>query len=275
MFGVLIIDDEEIIREGLIKTIPWEAMSCQVVGEAADGDEGLALIESLKPDIVFTDIRMPGIDGLTMISKIRERKKDCMIIIITGHRNFEYAQEAVRLGAFRFLLKPVKTEDILAAIQQAIENVKMKRSAEEELHLMRKKVREYYGLHEPPAHTGEQSGDISGSSSYLVHMALAYMRENYARNIDLKTLSDKLFVSTWHLSKLLRKETGSTFVDLLNSIRVEEAKKLLSNPAYKIYAVAEAVGFADVPYFTKLFKKLTGMTPMEYKNRFSRSVKEL
>lgn len=266
MFKVLLIDDEEIIREGLNKTIPWDKMSCRVVGEAADGDEGLALVESLKPDIVLTDIRMSGIDGLEMISKIRERKNDCIIIILTGYRHFEYAQEAVRLGAFRFFLKPVKTEELLSSIQQATEIMKKKLSSEEELKLMRKKVREFFGLRETPASFQSQSGSSSGNSSYIVHTALAYMRENYARNIDLKALSDRLFVSTWHLSKLLKKETGSNFVDLLNSIRVEEAKKMLSTPGYKVYEIAEAVGFADVPYFTKLFKKLTGMTPIEYKN---------
>lgn len=267
MFKILIIDDEEIIREGLIKTIQWEEVSCVVVGEAEDGDEGMCLIDSLKPDIVLTDIRMPGIDGLTMISKIRERKHDCKIIILTGYREFEYAQEAVHLGAFRFLLKPVRTEELLSSIHQAIEEIRYKKSLDEEFSHMRKKVRKYYGINETQLAPEEKSASVD-NTSYIINAVLTYLRDNYSSDIDLKTLAEKLYVSTWHLSKLLKKETGSTFIDLLNTIRIEEAKKQLRNPRYKVYEIAEAVGFSDVPYFTKLFKKLTGITPMEYRNKF-------
>ncbi len=92
------------------------------------------------------------------------------------------------------------------------------------------------------------------------------MKQDYNKELDLKAVSDKLYISTWHLSKLLKKETGSNFIDILNEIRIEESKKLLLSPQLKIYEIAEKVGYADVPYFTKLFKKHTGQTPMEYKN---------
>ena len=269
MFKVLVIDDEEIIREGLIKTLDWNSMNCEVAGEAEDGDEGLKAVESMKPDIVLTDIRMPGIDGLEMISAIRERKHDCKIIIITGFRQFEYAQEAVKLGAFRFLLKPVKTEELIAYIKEAINELKRKRSAEKQYNNMVKKVKSYYGLEASSSSPGQQSeAEPGNSSTYLVNMAVSYMKEHFSEDLDLKTIADELYVSTWHLSKTIKKETGSTFVNILNEIRVEEAKKLLNDPRYKVYEIAEAVGFSDVPYFTRLFKKVTGVTPIDFKNKF-------
>jgi len=84
----VVIDDEYIVREGLKRTIDWESIGCQVIGEAEDGDEGLKVIETKKPDIVITDIRMPGKDGLEMISCMKELKRDCKIIIKTGFRDF-------------------------------------------------------------------------------------------------------------------------------------------------------------------------------------------
>jgi two-component system response regulator YesN len=131
MYKVLIIDDEEIIREGLKTVIDWDSLQCSVIGEAVDGDEGLAMFSSLKPHIVITDIRMPGLNGLEMISKLKEHKHECKIIILSGFRDFEYAKQAVNLGAFRFLLKPTNTKEIISSIEEAIIELKKVKSTEE------------------------------------------------------------------------------------------------------------------------------------------------
>lgn len=270
MFKVLIIDDEVFIREGLQKAIDWKLINCEVVGEAEDGDEGYNLYQTLKPDIILTDIRMPGMDGLTMISKINTLDSICKIIILTGFRDFEYAQEALRLGAFRLLLKPTKSDEILFAASEAISEIKMIRSKDEALNNYRKKVHEYYGINcltnDKVLADISEKNEKGSSHNFLIAKAINYIKENYYCDIDLKTVADEIYISTWYLSKLLKKETGFTFVDLLNKIRVEEAKKLLSQPQYKVYEIAQTVGFTDVPYFSKLFKKITGLTPLEYKN---------
>ncbi len=269
MVKVMIIDDEEIIREGLKKTIDWESMGCCIAGEAEDGESGLKAALSIKPDLIFTDIRMPGLDGLQMIARLREMKVACKVIILTGFRDFEYAQEAVKQGAYRFLLKPVRTEDLKLAISEAVKEIKSSRSKDEIYCNLEKRVKEYYGLEQTNTESSigsEKSEDASGNPKYLVGKALTYIKANYSSNLNLKTVSDEVYVSTWYLSKLLKKETGDNFINILNQIRVENAKKLLKDPKYKIYEIASAVGFTDVPYFTKTFKKVTGLTPMDYKN---------
>ncbi len=290
MIKVVIIDDEEIIREGLKKIIDWQSMDCEIVGEAEDGEDGLELINSVQPDIVFTDIRMSSKNGLQMISEIKGLKEDCRIIILTGFRDFEYAQQAITLGAFRFLLKPSKVDEISQAVKDAIKEIKRIKAKKEHYRLLVKKAKEYQGFKkyyltddktgaltkykkleeigsEDLQDSNTETNDSSKNSKYLVNRALAYLKANYAKNINLKTLSEELYISTWYLSKLLKKETGSNFIDILNNIRVDEAKKHLSDPRFKIYEIAEVVGFSDVTYFYRLFKKLTGMTPMEYKNK--------
>lgn len=269
MISVMIIDDEEIIREGLKKTIDWESMGCNIVGEAEDGVSGLKAALSIKPDLIFTDIRMPGLDGLQMIARLREMKLLCKVIILTGFRDFEYAQEAVKQGAYRLLLKPVKTEDLKLTISDAVKEIKSARSKNMIINNLEKRIKEYYGLEQSETEnssTKDKAGDISGNTRYLVGKALSYIKANYSRDLSLKTVSDEIYVSTWYLSKLLKKETGDNFINILNQIRVENAKKLLQDPKYKIYEIANTVGFTDVPYFTKTFKKVTGLTPMEYKN---------
>lgn len=263
----MIIDDEEIIREGLIKTVDWPGMGCVVAGEAEDGNFGIQLVKSSDPDIIITDIRMPGLNGLEMISRIRSLKYDCKIIILTGFRDFEYAQEAIRHGAFRFLLKPVKTEELNLAITEAAKEIRKEKSKEEIYTGLEKKVKEYYGLKVPGKEKPDMGDESCNSSKYLVSRALEYMKCNFDKDLSLKAVADEIYVSTWHLSKVLKKETGDNFINILNGIRIEKAKKLLLDPRYKIYEIAGEVGFADVPYFTKIFKKVAGCTPMEYKNK--------
>jgi two-component system, response regulator YesN len=269
MYKILIIDDEYIIREGLRLAIDWTGMDCEIVGEAEDGDEGLKLVQELKPHIIFTDIRMPGISGLEMISLIKKEKQNCKIIILSGFRDFEYAREAIRLGAFRFMVKPSKEDEIIGAVKDAIEEIKKQKINEKVLNNYKSKIAQYYVLENDGAEDEDGDGDAKVKSNYLVKRAIIYMKENYKANISLQIVSDKLYISTWHLSKILKKETGSTFIDLLNSIRIQEAKKLLEEPQYKIYEVCELIGFADVAYFVKLFKKLSGITPTEYRNNLN------
>jgi YesN/AraC family two-component response regulator len=266
MFKVLLIDDEEIVREGLRLTVNWQSLGCGIEAEACDGEEGIKLIKLIKPDIIFTDIRMPGIDGLNMISQIKSLIPECKIIILTGYRDFEYAQEAIRVGAFRFILKPSKTDEITQAITEAVDQLKKSRVSMENLNNISKKIKELYGIKTDDNSITKLDNKDINKSSYLVKKAIDFMKENYKNDISLSKTAEILFISTWHLSKILKKETGSTFVDLLNEIRINEAKKLLIESNCKIYEVSEMVGFEDVSYFTRLFKKLVGLTPMEYKN---------
>lgn len=126
MFKVLIIDDEPIIRKGIRNIVNWANYGCEICGEAGDGLSGKEMIETMRPDIIITDIRMPEVDGLTMISEIKDIVPECEVIILTGYRDFDYAQEAVKLGAFDYLLKPTKIEELNAVISRAVKELKFK-----------------------------------------------------------------------------------------------------------------------------------------------------
>jgi two-component system response regulator YesN len=132
MFKVLIIDDEPIIRKGLKNIINWKNFGCEVVGEAQDGLEGSELIRRLLPDIIITDIKMPEVDGLTMVREIKSVVPNCKIIVLTGHRDFEYVHESLKLGAFDFLLKPSKIEELTAVISRAVKELKFQCDRSEE-----------------------------------------------------------------------------------------------------------------------------------------------
>lgn len=246
MYRVVLIDDESIIVEGLRRVVKWADFSCQVVGTASDGEAGAELIRTLQPQILFTDIRMPGRDGLTMVAGLRSEFPDMQIAVLTGYRDFAYAQEAIRLGVTRFLLKPSKMDEINEALQAMVE--RLDKLPQEEK-------------------TDEQS---QSAGSFLVNQAYSYMREHYAEKLTLQTVADCCYVSQWHLSKLLNRHEGKSFYDILNAIRIQKAKELLTDPKLKIGDISEMVGYADTAHFARTFKKLEGMSANEYRNSLRR-----
>lgn len=126
MLKLLIADDEVIIRRGLKAAVDWEKFSIQVVGEAEDGELALEMAKELRPDILFLDICMPFLNGLDLIRQLEKILPDSLFILITGHDEFTYAQQAVRLGVFDYLLKPVNVKELENVIERASEELKNK-----------------------------------------------------------------------------------------------------------------------------------------------------
>lgn len=241
MYRVLLVDDENIIVEGLRRVIRWADYNCEVVGTACDGEEGTRLIRQLRPHILFTDIRMPGQDGLAMVAALRSEYPDMQVAILTGYREFAYAQEAIRLGVTRFLLKPSKMEEIKEALSVMVER-----------------------LDKQPMQ--EQQNQNDSASSFIVNQALSFMEENYSQKLTLQTVADACYVSQWHLSKLLNRYAEKSFYDILNAIRIRRAKELLADPRLKIGEIGEMVGYMDTAHFARTFKKLEGMSANEFRN---------
>lgn len=251
MYRVVVIDDEPIIVRGLTQMVPWKKYGCEVVASAGDGKEGLEVIRRVRPDILITDIYMPKMGGLDMAAALRSEFPDMEVSILTGYRDFELAREAINIGVTRFLLKPSNMKEL-----------------EEALDAMTKK------LEKRNQTSAEETADTSlpeqEAGSFLVKKALAYMKSNYSQKLTLVDVAEHTFVSQWHLSKLLNRHTGKNFSELLNGIRVEEAKKLLKDPAYRVGDVAGKVGFQDIAHFSRVFKKITGVSANEYRNRLDR-----
>lgn len=248
MYKVMIIDDEPIIVEGLSRSIPWEKWDCQVIATANDGVEGKKLISKYKPHIIFMDICMPEISGLDLIAALKSENDLTEISILTGYRDFDFAQRAIRLGITRFLLKPSNMEELEEAIETMCQNLKRK-------HIYGEDEEKKAKVHEAAA------------NSFIVKNAIAYIQENYEKKVTLSEVAEKTYVSQWHLSKLLNRHTGQSFSEILNNVRIEKAKDLLRDPALRIGDIADEVGFQDMAHFSRVFKKQMGISANEYRNK--------
>lgn len=246
MYRVVLIDDEKIIVDGLTRVIKWADYNCEVVGAAYDAAGGAALIRRLKPHIVFTDIKMPDQDGLTMLAGLKSEFPEMQIAVLTGYRDFNYAQEAIKLGVTRFLLKPSKMDELHEALSA---------------------MKERLNKLPPDAAAGEDEPCLDRhAGSFIVNQATAYIEEHYAQKLTLQEVADKCYVSQWHLSKLINKYTGNTFYELLNNVRIEKAKALLNDPKLKIGDIVDMVGYSDAAHFSRVFKRIVGVSANEYRN---------
>lgn len=254
MYKVVIIDDEPIIVEGLSRMIPWEKYGCKIVDTANDGKEGMEIIRKNRPHIVFTDIAMPDLDGLSMLAGLKSEFPNLEISILTGFRDFDYAQKAIKLGVARFLLKPSNMDEIEEAIETMTGKLKKKNIL---LETPEKKPKE------------ESAKDDNPASNFIVKNAIKYIENNYDQKLTLAEVAEKTYISQWHLSKLLNRVTGQNFSEILNTVRIDKAQELLKDPALRIGDIAEKVGFVDLAHFSRVFKKMKGISANEYRNLIS------
>lgn len=254
MLKVIVIDDEELVRSGIVMETDWNAMDCMVVGEASDGEEGLLAIEKYHPDLVICDIKMPGMTGIEMLKALREKGDDTPVIFLTAYSDFSYAQQAVHLAASEYILKPFedgKLEEAVIRIKNRIQDERKNHNEKTSSNILNDEL---------ITKKGDKSKYVSESISFIV--------KNYSNpNLGIRMVAENVGISEGHLSHVFKSETDYTVNDYITRYRIKAAMKLLESFRYKIYEVAEMVGYKDITYFSTIFKKLTGMNPSDWKGQ--------
>ena len=234
MYKVILADDETWVAIGLRKLIEKSRLPFQVVAEAANGIQALEEVIDKKPDILITDIRMPGMDGLELLRMIRRAGMDVKVIFVSGYAEFEYARKAIRMGAFDYLLKPVEPDALTEALGRARREIE----------------------------AGQQENEEVTSTITCI---VREIQEKYTGNLTLTGLAQKYNISASHLSSQLKEELGMSFSEYIADRRVQLARELLADERLSINEIAERVGYKDYFYFIKVFKKVTGISPSKYR----------
>jgi len=397
MWKVMIADDEPKIRRGLRTTIERIRPDMKVVAEAEDGEVALSLVQKETPDILMIDVRMPFVNGLELIEKINRILTDCIIIVVSGHDEFEYAQRALQLKVFEYVLKPVP-QDVLAGVlkraEEALSASRRQRTyvawahdqLDRNMPLLREQfLRDWVHARLAPLEVAEQavfldmqipgvlamavvrvvdrvvatghseerdrrialyavrsaveeslaefapiwvfldehddvivlarggdvrswpeavsrtearvvpslcsaviiahaavddarhgvsecyeqlSAEVSSKNSHrgLVVLAQRYIDAHFSEStLTLEEVASSSQISPGYLSRLLKLETGFSFVDYLTRVRINKAVQIMGDPAVKVYEVAEAVGYQSQHYFSRAFKRVFGRPPVEYR----------
>jgi two-component system response regulator YesN len=337
MYKLLLVDDESIIREGIRRMIDWEKLRITLTGSCSSAPAALESMMDDMPDILMTDVRMPGMDGLELAERAVKLHPGLRCIILSGYDEFAYAQRAMRAGAMEYLLKPCAQEEMEGALLRACTSIDGMRALSTERFEQRqarvadlaarlgallpdaqgvitpgqvreagrtasdpsqmrdalvdlvmkstlgatqmewsfRAVQDAYnlpaGLEEHIARTLTRMREKNPERRAFVAQMLDYVRENYAcETLSLQYIADQVvYMNADYISKAFLKETGMKFSAYLLSVRMHTAKALMAgNVQLHTYEIAQRVGMGNNPhYFSNVFKKMTGMTPKEYKNQ--------
>lgn len=269
MIRLVIADDESITRKGLAM-LEWDSEGFEIVGIASNGTEALKLVLAQDADVLLTDIRMPGLDGISLMRELTREKPALQVIFITAYHQLEYAIEAIKLGACGFVLKPTDPDDILVACRKAkliVEKEKKRLQKDEGL---RQQLKEYSltlqgkVLYEPEEGTGNA----------IIDEVLSYMEQHYMEEITVESLAKMHHFNPDYLSRIFKKATGDNFINTLTRIRMQKAVELLADNRIKAYEIAEQVGIKDSRYFGQIFKKRYGMTLGEFRKSLGQAALE-
>ncbi|OCT10771.1 hypothetical protein A8709_23345 [Paenibacillus pectinilyticus] len=247
---IVLIDDEINIREGLRRIID-RSPSFQVVADFPDGGEALEWLERNTTDIVLSDIRMPGIDGIEVCSTITNKWPQIKVILLTGHAEFNYAYSAIKAGVLDYILKPCDPKMIIETLERAAKAAVVAAAK---------------------VNADDTAGESTSGATYSIQStnpwiltAVQYIEANYEKELSVPDIASRVHLSSSYFSTVFKEETGHSLSHFIHLVRIERSKYLLSDLQYKSYEVAELVGYKTFRHFNEIFKMIVGQTPSEYR----------
>ena len=242
--NLLLAEDEYLLRQSLARKITEIDPVFRIAAECGDGKSALKMLEKENIHAVFTDIRMPEMDGLELARRVRERYPAIITVILSGYAEFEYAKEALRQNVFDYLLKPVTEEDL-----------------ERLLSALSLKLQQTYTL-------PEEEGLSTKGAKEAVEYTASYLTAHFREEVDLGELAERFGFSSAYLSRSYAKEKGESPMKTLTRLRMQEAKRLLATTTEPIARVGELVGYPDQFYFSRTFRKEVGENPTAYRKKY-------
>ena len=285
MYRVLIADDEMIERTVLFRTLDKNLKGqCQIF-QAENGRETLEIYEREQIQILILDIEMPGINGIEAAERIRQKDKECSIIFLTAFDEFSYAKKAITVRALDYLLKPYDEQELMLVMDEAMRQADAHAKRKQELWEREKKdgtsllaadwsqggedlaqqplSGQQADLGRQDQETWEESGNVRMDK--VTELIFRYIQENYKYDISMQELAKAMNYSEAYFCKLFKQCFSKNFTSYLTEYRVKEAKRMLEQPTVNVKDVGKAVGYMDSNYFARVFKRITGQTPTEYR----------
>ena len=268
MIRLLIADDERLEREALTEMVSRRFEHEVTLETAENGRKAADTAILWGADLILMDIEMPGMSGLDAARAVLAQRPGCRVIFVTAYSLFQYAHEAVHLGACDYLLKPVDPDELEASIRRAMRQIETERKLE-----ALAPVQPEPEPTEPEPAAGPEDDEGSQNALVMAHVR-RYLEDNYMFDISLDSVGEILHISPAYLSAQFKKYQKMNFLDCLTELRINAAKELLADPFRSSAEVASMVGYEDASYFARAFKKRTGETPTQYRKRVSREARE-
>lgn len=251
MKTILIVDDEPRTREGVCKTLKAWSLGRHHIETASSGVEALAWLQENDANLLVTDIRMPELGGLDLVERISGMAHPPVVILISGHPEFDYAHKALQFGVVEYLLKPLDKIKLVQAVELAL-------AREENMN----RIQRMEKLVDSKLMGTAQQDKVY---SVQVREAIRYLDEHLPESVSMSEMADHLHMNASYFSVLFKEQTGLTYSEYLTRRRVQLAKELLANTRLSIAEIAERVGYQTAKYFVKVFRALEAVSPGQFR----------
>jgi two-component system, response regulator YesN len=241
VFRVIVADDEKLIADNIAMNIERAHPSFRVVGVAHDGAEALQMVETLLPHVVFSDIKMPVMDGLELFGVLSERRPEIRKVIVSGYDDFPFVRDALQSQTFNYLLKPVNRDEMRQTLEKLYVLLRGERSV--------------------------ISAEASQSPGQIAEIVQEYIRRNYADPVDFSEIANRYGFSGSYLARIFHIRLGVSPQRYLIDYRILIAKQLLADTELLVREVGARVGYDDPFHFCKVFKQCAGMSPSEFRRK--------
>lgn len=255
MFTIMVIEDSALLRHGLVQSISQKLPWLSVIGEADNGIQGKEQILALRPEIVLTDIRLPGATGLEMLHRVMDVYKP-QVIVVSGYSEFEYAKDALSLGVLAYIVKPIDENELVDALKYAAYRLLDAR------HIDKKLL--YTGVTEAE-HIKKHGDNTKGTKAYYVNQVIRFIHSHYAEDKSIGDIAKALDISEDYLGRIFKEYTAFSINEYRNNYRIAQASKLLVKAELAVNEIARQVGIENQHYFSVLFKQKMGITPTRYR----------
>ena len=248
MISVVIIDDNKPLADRIAKTVPWKDFGCEVVATEYNGQQGKKAILAYSPELIISDIRMPGLSGLEMVELIRDHLPFSKVIFMSAYDDFNYAYKAIKLDAHDYLIKPFMQSELIESIKKAVDELNKN------------------SVPEAPA--------VMPETKTVAAKAIEYMEKHIGDRISIADLAALFDLSAGHLGRLIQQETGEHFIDLYTTMRINKAKELLRCSDFRVAEIGSMVGYGNYLSFYKAFTRVEGIPPTDYAKQFQSTHKQ-
>lgn len=273
MYSLVIAEDELMTRRSLVDMIKWHQMGFTVVGEFSDGQELLNYLESAIPDVILTDIKMSRVSGVDIARFVAQRGLPIQIVFLSGYKDFEFAQSAVEYRVFRYLVKPVpipKLREVFTSLRESLD----RQNALQSPMLSQVSTGEPVPCSGDPTRCAQEpESEERGpqtpceQNATAIEAVMKFIRQHFCEEITLSDIAGAVFLNPIYISRLIKEQTGKNYTELLMEMRVGKAVELLEHTNLYVYEIADRVGYHNLKYFYKVFKKATGGSPNDYRTK--------
>lgn len=237
MYQVYVVDDDPVILDEIVNTVPWLDNGFAIVGSSVSPTDAIENIKRLCPDVVFSDLKMPDMDGVDMIKVLQDNNIICEYVMLSAFDSFEDSRRFFRLDGFDYLLKPLRQDEV----QIVLERLALRLS---------KKVR--------------QEPDSTGNMAPTFAALVTYLNNNYQQKHTLDSLSKQFNLGSNYICNLFSKHFNSTLTRYITELRMNAALQMMRVPGKAYKEIAIDCGYTDYYYFCKVFKEFYGASPTGY-----------